>query len=78
MPRYKRRGECLKCGWCCQNEDCEHFDKDKKTCAIYGQENRPKKCIIFPSGPPITHSKCGYYFLDSWNNNKITKEIVWR
>lgn len=69
--RYERKGKCNRCGWCCLTEDCEHF-KDN-LCGIFGSSERPAKCINFPQAPPILNEKCGFYFLDTWENNKIVK-----
>jgi len=66
--RYVRRGECKKCGSCCVNEDCEHFDFP--LCTIHDKE-RPDKCGWFPQAPPIIFEKCGYYFLDTWEDNRV-------
>ena len=69
-PRYTRQGECLKCGSCCVDEDCEHFDPP--LCKIHDQK-RPPKCEWFPEAPPIIFEKCGYYFMDTWEDNKFMK-----
>jgi len=73
--RYELRGQCNRCGWCCDHEDCEHlvYEGKKATCLIHGNEERPLKCKIFPSAPPIIHKECGFYFLDTWENNRIVK-----
>jgi len=70
--KYERKGECNRCGSCCQNEDCEHFDSEgeKTTCKIFGSTDRLLKCSLFPELPPILFEKCGYYFLDKWENNR--------
>lgn len=73
IPRYMRRGQCNRCGWCCSYSNCEHltFDGEVAICKIY--EDRPERCRLFPQAPPILISKCGYYFLDTWENNKVVK-----
>ncbi len=75
MPRYIRKGKCIQCGACCQNENCEFlkFDGKKWQCLIHSNSNRPQRCKSFPQVPPIIFKTCGYYFLDKWNNNKIIK-----
>ena len=71
--RYIRQGECNRCGQCCINEDCEHFVMgEPATCLIHDKE-RPPKCEWFPEAPPIIFEKCGYYFLDTWEDNRIVK-----
>ena len=77
--RYIRQGKCLRCGWCCKNEACEHFidEANVTICAIFGQDDRPKKCTVYPSAPPVLNKNCGFYFLDRFNDNKVTKEKVW-
>ena len=72
FPRYIRKGHCIRCGWCCLNEDCEHFEFDGKTatCKIYDSPNRPIRCILYPDMPPLLHKGCGYYFIDLWEDNK--------
>jgi len=75
IQRYIRQGECERCGQCCLNEDCEYFemgDNGLATCLIHDQE-RPSKCTLFPENPPIIFKKCGYYFLDTWENNRIIR-----
>jgi len=75
--RYARKGDCIRCGMCCINENCEHFVMGKKTeiatCEIYESPNRPLRCKLFPEMPPILFESCGYYFLDAWENNKKVK-----
>jgi len=46
------------------------------TCKIHDKE-RPSKCGWFPEAPPIIFEKCGYYFLDTWEDNRIVgvKEV---
>jgi len=76
-PRYRRRGKCLRCGACCLNENCKHLVFDKKTglatCKIFKSPKRPAKCKNFPAAPPIIFETCGFYFLDTWENNRIVK-----
>ena len=76
--RYIRKGKCNRCGWCCLNEKCEHFEMGEKiaTCKTYGSKDRPIRCVLFPEMPPILHDDCGYYFLDTWEDNKVVKGIV--
>jgi len=74
LPRYVRMGKCNRCGWCCEYRGCEHlsYDEDEKAvCNIY--ENRPQECRVFPEAPPILTETCGYYFLDTWENNRVVK-----
>lgn len=73
-PRYIRKGQCNRCGWCCEYHGCPHLQYDgggKAVCPIY--KNRPKRCRVFPEAPPILHEGCGYYFIDTWDNNRIVK-----
>lgn len=71
--RYKRKGKCNRCGWCCEYRVCEYlrYEDEIAVCTIYG--NHPGECKRFPQAPPILNEKCGYYFLDTWENNKIVK-----
>ena len=73
--RYLRKGDCLQCGWCCKQENCEHLKRfgDIYICLIYDVPDRPEKCKNFPQAPPILNPKCGYYFLDRWENDKVVK-----
>lgn len=78
--RYIRKGKCNRCGQCCVNEDCEYlkWEKDRTTtCLIFSEKDRPLKCKWFPQSPPIIFENCGYYFLDTWENNRVVgvKEI---
>ena len=75
FPRYIRRGECSRCGWCCLKEDCEHlaWNGDTATCKIYGDPSRPEKCELFPEMPPILNPRCGYWFVDKWSNDKVLR-----
>jgi len=73
--RYLRKGQCNRCGWCCKHENCEHLEIKNgiATCLIYKQK-RELKCTIFPDAPPILHEGCGYWFIDTWEDNKIVKK----
>jgi hypothetical protein len=73
MRRYERQGECKRCGQCCVQEECEYLilEGNIAACKIY--ENRYARCRRFPQNPPILIKKCGYYFLDTWENNKPVK-----
>ena len=79
-PRYQRRGECTRCGKCCLVEDppCPHLEWNGKTavCKIFGKSERPERCKLFPELPPLPFEGCGYYFEDTWNNNKIVRRHV--
>ena len=74
MLRYIRKGQCNRCGICCLTEDCEYLEMNKiATCKIYNDNERQDKCKTFPQAPPITIDECGYYFLDTWENNRIVR-----
>lgn len=73
-PRYLRKGKCNRCGWCCEYRVCPEYlryDGDIAICTIY--KNRPGECKRFPQAPPILHEGCGFYFLDTWENNRKVK-----
>jgi len=72
-PRYRRIGECNRCGECCINEECRHLSIDDgiATCTIYRKWNREKKCRVFPANPPIVFKKCSYKFYDTWEDRII-------
>jgi len=77
FPRYLRKGKCLRCGWCClqENPPCTHLSFDKKgiaTCSIHNGD-RPVRCGLFPEMPPILNPKCGYYFVDRWDSGRRIK-----
>ena len=67
-PRYERVGECVRCGVCCLNEDCGHFedatDDTLARCRIFGDPARSGKCVDFPYAPPIACQTCGFRFTD--------------
>ena len=73
--RYIRKGKCNRCGWCCKHENCEYLrlKNGKATCLIHDDPKRSDKCKLFPEMPPILHNGCGYYFLDTWENNRIVR-----
>jgi hypothetical protein len=75
--RYIRKGKCKRCGTCCLDENCEYFELNKKTgiatCKIFNSSERPLRCKWFPQAPPILIEKCGYYFIDTWENNRVVK-----
>lgn len=78
FPRYTRKGQCNRCGWCCLLEDppCTHLEfieKGKYNCKIHDKKDRLEKCIVFPGNPPIQNPRCGYWFIDLWENNKMIK-----
>jgi hypothetical protein len=72
-PRYARQGQCNRCGWCCEYHGCKlvRYEDGKAVCSTY--EERPPRCVVFPEAPPILNPKCGYYFLDLWDNNRKVK-----
>ena len=80
--RYKQGGECNRCGWCCLQEDplCPYLkkeDDDTYTCTVFDdKDKRYVKCFIYPSGPPLQVDTCGYWFEDTWEDNKIIKMKV--
>ena len=64
---------------CCVNEGCEHLDMNGiATCSIYDSPDRPAKCRLFPEMPPIPKEfkDCGYYFVDTWNDDVESKHEV--
>ena len=75
--RYKRQGQCIRCGQCCVNEDCEYFMMGEPAICLIHDKERPSKCEWFPEAPPIIFEKWGYYFLDTWEDNRIVgvKEV---
>ena len=80
--RYIRAGSCNQCGWCCLQEDppCPHLLGDKPgeyKCAVYDKpEERPVFCAMYPSAPPIVHKECGYWFVDTLDDDKIITNKV--
>lgn len=77
--RYIRQGNCLRCGWCCLSEDCEHlgwYEQDgemKAHCLIAKSPERPQRCKLFPQAPPLLNEDCGYFFLDRWEGKRRVK-----
>lgn len=70
-PRYEIRGECNRCGICCELEGCEHLERDEEglaVCSIYAE--RMDMCKNFPAAPPIMIESCGYRFCDKWDSNR--------
>src|SRR4030095_7906890 len=64
-----RRGECNRCGACCELVfKCPFLKKNSdgsSTCGIY--ENRPNSCRLFPIEPRDIHEvrgTCSYYFIE--------------
>jgi len=76
-PRYIKKGKCNMCGDCCEAENCPYFkrkSKNKGICAVFNNsKKRYPRCYTFPDNPPIPFKRCSYYFIDTWNNNKIIK-----
>jgi len=72
--RYTLQGECKRCGNCCKNEECEFlkFENNIAVCTIY--EDRFFKCRNWPCVPPIMIKGCGFYFIDTWENNRIVEQ----
>jgi len=68
--RYVRKGECVRCGWCCRADGCEHLkiENGMATCMIYA--DRFKRCRLWPEMPPILYEGCGYWFVDTWEDNR--------
>lgn len=73
--RYIRQGECKRCGKCCLTADCKFFEMgEKATCKIHDEE-RSVDCELFPEAPPIMFKDCGFYFLDTWKDNRIVRPM---
>lgn len=72
-PRYIRKGQCNRCGWCCKYHGCKDLimEDGKAICTIY--DKRPDRCRVFPEAPPILTETCGYWFEDTWENNRVVK-----
>lgn len=72
-PRYIRQGKCYRCGFCCEYSQCKDlvYEDGKAVCTIY--DERPQRCVVFPQAPPILTETCGFYFLDTWENNRKVK-----
>lgn len=78
--RYERRGICLRCGWCCMNEACPNlaFVSGLAKCLAHPsvtgkKDQREPKCGRFPQAPPIMHEDCGYWFVDTWEDDRVVK-----
>lgn len=77
---YERKGRCNRCGSCCywldrdgKRQPCKYLEINLgiAKCTIYGQPERPQRCINFPPKPDVSnkHPLCGFYF-------EIKKEIT--
>lgn len=44
-------------------------------CKIYESPDRPMDCGLFPEAPPIMFKDCGFYFLDTWEDNRIVRPM---
>jgi len=80
-PRYIRKGKCKRCGWCCLREDPPYSylkkEDDTYTCTVFDdKDERDVRCGLYPGNPPIVYELCGYYFIDTWEDNKIVKGKV--
>jgi len=80
--RYKRQGQCIRCGVCCLTEGkdggpCKYLKLagggKQASCLLINHPERPQKCKIFPQAPPILIDTCGYYFLDTWEEDRIVR-----
>lgn len=50
------------------------MDNGLAICTIYDKrEGTRPECIVFPEAPPILVESCGFYFLDTWQNNRPVK-----
>lgn len=77
-PRYIRKGKCNRCGDCCKNEECENLRWEGNTacCSRHNSMEggaQQEKCVVFPEAPPIVFSRCGYFFVDTWEDNRIIR-----
>ncbi len=73
--RYIRQGSCKRCGKCCLTTDCGYFEMGEiANCKIHDKE-RPIDCELFPEAPPIMFEDCGFYFLDTREDNRIVKPM---
>jgi len=61
----RRRGECSRCGTCCQKANCKFlkFDNDGKACCPV-RMYRPLQCRKYPRTrrEMFTQQTCGYKF----------------
>ena len=67
----ERTGECLKCGVCCFENRCPHFNAAERSCDIYDTRDKfcetckrdHAVCIAWPVYPVIFAKPfCGYRF----------------
>ncbi len=75
MTRYVKMGNCIQCGQCCKKcvgiEPCLYYIDAK--CSIY--DDRPVFCRNFPPDWTRCPEGCGYYFIDTENNNKVMPKL---
>jgi hypothetical protein len=72
-PRYERRGQCIRCGACCIEEDCEYLQWENgfATCSVFDKPERRPYCKDWPELPPIVYKTCGYSFYDKIENKEL-------
>lgn len=73
-PRYIRHGECARCGWCCEREECGYFKREGgfATCGRHGN-GQPEKCVLYPEVPPLVSRRCGFWFVDTFEENRVIR-----
>lgn len=80
--RYTRQGSCIRCGWCCLQEDppCSYLKYDDEaghyTCEVFNDpEVRHTRCDLYPDSPPIRYDGCGYYFYDTRESKTVKRTL---
>jgi len=65
--RWKVKGECLRCGKCCERGVCQSYDHEvlngKVVAKCSAQWGKPWQCKIFPTNPYDEKERpegCGY------------------
>ena len=49
MLIFEDESLCLRCGRCCLNGQCRHYDKELKVCDIYHLDYK-ERALLMPSG----------------------------
>ncbi len=75
-----RRGECNRCGACCEIlfkcPFLKKHDDDTTTCGIY--EDRPNQCRLFPierRDLDEVRGSCSFYFIETQNSGVRSPEV---
>ena len=77
---FKRTGSCNRCGLCCVNEPCGHYEviEGLPTCLIYHTRDQKCEACSTREGKDVDHSMCIRFPEHPWLNVMRNNECSYR